>query len=686
MGPDSSLEPDDTFGNSIRSRPSVGTVLPTKLARVCDRARRGVQSFNLAPPYLGGLGTWKLSRTLGVSSGPAIVAGLAFTGMPKLIGHIGLGHVSLVFAVCWTPWILLAFGKAVERIDGKRFPSAALAGAALGMIFLIDPRWFLPMAFLSGAYAAWRVAHSHKRYEGGSRVDGLSDTGAESAGEIQNLGRTPNSGEGSREGQTAGSGKGSNQGPAANSGSWARAVSSLMVAGLMALAITAILAAPLAEFLSLSTRANLSLAESTELGLPASYLFNVLAPEYAGWPEWQIYAGVVVLFLAVAAIAGRAQGRWFWVGIVVFSFVLALGNLTPLYGLMSAVVPGFDQLRVPPRSLFLSSFALAMLAGMGLDQIMKASISIKQLRLIGAVLAGVLLILALWFWLQDQAALRSAATIISAALVGLSVGWAGISQNKSPQWTIFGWALLVVLDLSLVNLTTLEVRAAPNDGDVAAQIESGGQRVFSPSYSLPQHAAGSAGLELADGINPLQLHSYWEYMSRATGFDGSQYSVTLPPFSEGDPQADWGFEPNAALMGELSISQIASAYLIGDGELEFEKTVDGIHFYTNPRAQPRAWVIGGDPVHIREHTPNRLVMVASGPGMLVTSEIAYPGWEVAVDGSPASLETHEGLLRAVQLSAGEHEVEFTFRPGSLRAGALITLLGLVILASLWIRR
>ncbi len=107
-----------------------------------------------------GLGTWKLSRTLGVSSGPAIVAGLAFAGMPKLIGHIGLGHVSLVFAVCWTPWILLAFGKAVEQIDGKRFPSAALAGAALGMIFLIDPRWFLPMALLSGAYFAWRVAHS----------------------------------------------------------------------------------------------------------------------------------------------------------------------------------------------------------------------------------------------------------------------------------------------------------------------------------------------------------------------------------------------------------------------------------------------------------------------------------------------------------------------------------------------
>jgi len=584
-----------------------------------------------------GLGTWKLSRSLGISSGPAIVAGLAFVGMPKLIGHIGLGHVSLVFAVCWTPWILLAFGKAVERIDGKRFPSAALAGAALGMIFLIDPRWFLPMAFLSGAYSVWRVAHSQP-------------------------------------------------GQIANFGPWARAVSSLVVAGFMALAITAILAAPLAEYLSLSTRANLSLAESTELSLPASNLLNVLAPEYAGWPEWQIYAGIVVLFLAIVAIAGQAQGRWFWVGIVGVSVVLALGTLTPLYGLMSAVVPGFDQLRVPPRTLFLSSFALAMLAGMGLDQIMKASIPIEQLRLIGAALAGVLLILALWFWIQDVAVLRTAAAIISAALVGLSVVWAGISQSKSPRWRIFGWGLLIVLDLSLVNLTTLEVRPAPNGGDVAAQIEVSGQRVFSPSYSLPQPAIASAGIELADGINPLQLHSYWEYMSRATGFDGNQYSVTLPPFPEGDPRADWGFKPDAALMGELSILRIVSAYPIVDAELDLEKMEDGLHIYTNPQTQPRARVIGGDPVQTLEHTPNRLIMVASGPGTLVTSEIAYPGWEVAVDGSPASLQTYGGLLRAVQLSAGEHEVEFTFRPGSLRAGALITLLGLVVLASLWIRR
>ena len=606
----------------------------------------------------GGLGTWKLSRALGVSSGPAIVAGVAFAGMPKLIGHLGLGHVSLVFAVCWTPWVLLAFDRAVKETKIRRLPSAALAGAALGMVFLIDPRWFLPMALFSGAYFVWQIAHSHKGVKGESGVDDLS------------LGK-------SSPPDTDSSDVGI---------SWGKAASSLVIAGLMSLAIAAILAAPLGEFVSLSTRANLSLNETTELSLPVKYLLNVLAPEYTGWPEWQIYAGIVVVFLALIAIVSKVSGRWFWAGIVGISIVLALGNLTPLYGLMSAFVPGFGQLRVPPRSLFLSSFALAMLAGMGLDQLLKGKVRIRQVRIVGAALAGVALVLALWFWLQDRAGLQSASYVVSVALIGISVIWAGISIRKQSRVTILGWCVLVVLDLGLLNLTTVEVRPVPSAGNVIAQIQADNSRAFSPSYSLTQPAAATAGLELADGINPLQLATYWEFMSRATGFAADEYSVTLPSFSAGGPQEEWGFRPDADLMGMLSISQIVSAYPIDDSELEFEGMKEGLHVYNNPRARPRAWVEGGDPVEVLEYSPNRVVMSAVGPGLLVTSEIDYPGWQVEIDGTPGSIETYEGILRAVELSAGEHEVELTFRSGSLGAGALVTLLGLIVLASLWIRR
>ncbi len=636
----------------------------------------------------GGLGMWKLGQTLGIRSGPAIVAGLAFAGMPKLIGHFGLGHVSLVFAVYWTPWVLLAFEKAVREMNGRRLASAALAGGALGMVFLIDPRWYLPSALLSGAFAVWRFAHSQI----GSTEENAASSAPQDLGPSQLIIenrqgeiRSAEKGDsGAQQSQALGEAPRKVSNIRGEGASWTRAASSFVIAGLMSLAVAAILAVPLGEFVSLSTRANLSLAQSTALRLPPEHLLNALAPEYAGWPEWQVYAGVVVLFLALATLPSRAPGRWFWVGVAIFSLILALGELTPIYGLMSALVPGFGQLRVPPRSLFLSSFALAMLAGMGLDQMLKGRANLRQLRVIGAALAGISLVLGFSLLLRNLAALQSAAFFVSAALIGFAAIWTGISIRKRSLGSIVGWCLLIVLDLSLVNLTTVEVRPAPDLEHVTAGQESGNPRAFSPSYSLPQPAAAVAGFELADGINPLQLASYSGYMSQATGFSEDEYSVTLPPFV--DPGAKWAFKPDLALMGDLAISQIVSAYPIEHTDLEFERTEQGRYYYRNPHARPRAWIDGGGPVEVVEWTPNRIVMRATGPGTLVASEIAYPGWEVTIDGATAPLDTYAGLLRAVELSSGEHEVEFAFRPNSLRAGALVTLIGLIVLASFWIRR
>jgi len=60
--------------------------------------------------------------------------------------------------------------------------------------------------------------------------------------------------------------------------------------------------------------------------------------------------------------------------------------------------------------------------------------------------------------------------------------------------------------------------------------------------------------------------------------------------------------------------------------------------------------------------PNRVRVRASGPGLLVLSEVAYPGWRVRVDGAPAELRTPAGVLRGVLLPAGGHTVEFSYTP------------------------
>ncbi|MEW6569136.1 MAG: hypothetical protein AB1449_13425, partial [Chloroflexota bacterium] len=56
----------------------------------------------------GGYGLYRLLRAEGVGAAGALLGGLLFSGTPKWVGHIGLGHLGLVSAVGWTPWCLLA--------------------------------------------------------------------------------------------------------------------------------------------------------------------------------------------------------------------------------------------------------------------------------------------------------------------------------------------------------------------------------------------------------------------------------------------------------------------------------------------------------------------------------------------------------------------------------------------------
>jgi len=70
------------------------------------------------------------------------------------------------------------------------------------------------------------------------------------------------------------------------------------------------------------------------------------------------------------------------------------------------------------------------------------------------------------------------------------------------------------------------------------------------------------------------------------------------------------------------------------------------------------------------------------PGYLILTDTDYPGWAATVDGEPTDIQTAYGLFRAVPLPAGTHTVEFRFEPTSLKLGAGITTLGLLILIGL----
>ena len=72
-------------------------------------------------------------------------------------------------------------------------------------------------------------------------------------------------------------------------------------------------------------------------------------------------------------------------------------------------------------------------------------------------------------------------------------------------------------------------------------------------------------------------------------------------------------------------------------------------------------------VTITAYEPNRLTYdVNSGKGgVLVFSEIYYPGWTATVDGEPVELGRVDYVLRAMQIAPGRHEVVLSFFPKSV---------------------
>ena len=86
-------------------------------------------------------------------------------------------------------------------------------------------------------------------------------------------------------------------------------------------------------------------------------------------------------------------------------------------------------------------------------------------------------------------------------------------------------------------------------------------------------------------------------------------------------------------------------------------------------------------VTIKTYEPNELSYeVNSGKGgVVVFSEIYYPGWTATVDGQPAELGRVNYILRALNVKPGKHDVVLTFKPKSVNTTETIAYVSYVIL-------
>ena len=608
--------------------------------------------FNLlvmAHMLWGGVGMYVLLRTEGLSRRAAILGAVGFEAMPKLFAHYGAGHLTLLYAVTWTPWLLCA-SRQTLTVFKRRFPW--IEAVILAMIFLADVRWTVYAALLWAGYVLVHLRRSK-----------FPPVRLSLGGRFAHLGT-----------QT-----------------------------LLAVLIAAPLALPLAEFVRLSSRALMVAEDFFAYSLPVPRLLGLVFPDFGGFHEWMLYSGLIALMLSLLAcfwVSARPASK-FWIWAAVLALLFSIGSQLPPLRLLASL-PVINLLRVPSRALFVLGMALAALAAYATERLMGSSAP-REKRVGALCLAGLtsfILVLSAGVWLISGRLPLSFAWASGLALLGAL--WIGLRfrQRLSPRIWWIGLMILCLADWVWMDHTLFYSRPAKavfSEGQALADYLSaveGEYRLYSPSYSLPQQTAANDHLQLADGVDPMQLQSYVSFMQAATGVPWTGYSVAVPPYSSGQPQSDnASYRPDPVLLGLLNVRFVASEFDLPVEGLALLSRFGETRLYENQMALPRAWVQPEDtpvgdqirPVERLSWEPSHIDMAAEGPGLLVLSEVDYPGWRVWVDGQPAAIVQVADLLRGVHLSPGEHQILFTFQPVSLYIGGLLCALAISFLALSWRR-
>ncbi len=104
------------------------------------------------------------------------------------------------------------------------------------------------------------------------------------------------------------------------------------------------------------------------------------------------------------------------------------------------------------------------------------------------------------------------------------------------------------------------------------------------------------------------------------------------------------------------------------------------------KAQLDGSKLGKGTVKITAYAPNELHynVESEQGGVVVFSEIYYPGWTATIDGQPAEPGRVNYVLRALKVPAGKHQVKLEFRPASVNITNRIAYAALAIIMLLFV--
>ena len=267
---------------------------------------------------------------------------------------------------------------------------------------------------------------------------------------------------------------------------------------------------PTYELSSLSIRAaGLSYRQAVSFSLHPGILLRSLLPSLGDSPfsEYVAYVGIVPLLLAVLAIwrSGRKRQAPFFIALSALGLFLALGAFNPFYYAPYRLVPGFSLFRAPARWLYLYAFGMAVLAGLGFEELASLSTALrvtpKRLGL-GILILGLLAVPMLVAGPPSPLVLVSWVTWM---ILGGAVLWLGLHSQRGVRYLSFV-ASLVVLELLVASR-------------YLAYNEATGPEAFSSMRTSVAHLLTDQGvhrfLSFSDGsFDPGELREIQEILRR----------------------------------------------------------------------------------------------------------------------------------------------------------------------------
>jgi len=465
-------------------------------------------------------------------------------------------------------------------------------------------------------------------------------------------------------------------------------------------------------------------------------------PYWGRWFVWEVqpFIGVAGLLLAVyGTLTGPGDKRRFSLAIIAVMLVLALGAYTPLFKLTYGYVPGFDRFRNSCRFLFPATMFLAMLAGLGLDSLIRQGTFCLPMAAAAAITAVVLALMGwsiqVWstatergeVWgdilravrdtgesyfpvaeFTDKAFIRRSGTLAAESLI-IAAGAAAVSSlifilSRLARRAGYLAIVLIVAELFVfarfTQRPTFDLDQVASRGFWQYVAPTGdGTRTLNPI--LPDMAMSVGGYDLW-GYDSFVLRRYIEFMCHTQG---------IPLDRAWRFQHIGGFLPHRlfamlrcrnllAVQGRgissFPIGQpMGQLHLLGDYEV-FSEPEAILHVMDLPEFDPRRIVIleeepairpSGGPVAgwakvVASSTDSMTIQAeVQSPAILLVTDAYSKHWHAKAlpDSGQRSYTVMPAnyTLRAIPLSAGRHHLRLVYSPWGFQIGKWVSLAALV---------